>query len=287
MNNEPTPQQDGIAGVFNRAASTYDQVGPQIYGYFGQRLVDLAGVTKGSCILDVAAGRGAILFPAATLVGATGSAIGIDLAQAMVDETKLEILQRKISQADMHQMDATDLQFPDSTFDRVFCGISIGFFPDPQRALQEFHRVLKPGGRVAISTWPDDCPYVDWVLRGLNAALPPPDTKAAKKTQKPRLNSPDGLQQALQDAAFGDVRMSHEQKDFVFADDDVWWSSMWSHALRGKIENLNSEDLARVKAEMLERAEEIRQVDGIHNDYRVLFALGTKPVQFAAETGVE
>lgn len=50
-------------------------------------------------------------------------------------------------------MDAEHLDFPDATFDRVLCGFGVMFFPNQNRALGEFRRVMKPGGRVAVSTW--------------------------------------------------------------------------------------------------------------------------------------
>jgi ubiquinone/menaquinone biosynthesis C-methylase UbiE len=50
-------------------------------------------------------------------------------------------------------MDAEHLDFADSTFDRVLCGFGIMFFSDQLRALGEFRRVLKSGGRLAVSTW--------------------------------------------------------------------------------------------------------------------------------------
>jgi len=48
--------------------SIYDRIGPQIFSYFGQRLVDLADLGSGGKVLDVAAGRGAVLFPVAASV---------------------------------------------------------------------------------------------------------------------------------------------------------------------------------------------------------------------------
>ena len=50
-------------------------------------------------------------------------------------------------------MDAEQLDFADGSFDVVLCGFGIMFFPDQNRALSEFRRVLKPGGTLAVSTW--------------------------------------------------------------------------------------------------------------------------------------
>jgi ubiquinone/menaquinone biosynthesis C-methylase UbiE len=73
--------------VFNQAASMYDRIGPGRFSYFGQRLVDAAEIPNGANVLDVAAGRGALLFPAAARVGRTGHVTGIDFAPNMVRET--------------------------------------------------------------------------------------------------------------------------------------------------------------------------------------------------------
>ena len=53
----------------------------------------------------------------------------------------------------MQVMDAEHLDFPDASFDRVLCGFGIMFFPNQMRALGEFRRVMKSGGRLAVSTW--------------------------------------------------------------------------------------------------------------------------------------
>lgn len=73
-----------IAGVFDRAAPSYDQVAGRYHEYFGERLVDLTGVGRGDAVLDVACGRGAALLPAADRVGSTGTLVGIDLSPEMV-----------------------------------------------------------------------------------------------------------------------------------------------------------------------------------------------------------
>ena len=72
-----------IGGIFGRAALTYDQVGPPFFPHFGKRLVDIAKISPGSKVLDVATGRGALLFPAAEAVGQYGQVVGIDLAETM------------------------------------------------------------------------------------------------------------------------------------------------------------------------------------------------------------
>src|SRR4051794_13624397 len=73
-----------VAGVFDRAADAYDQVGVELFGPVGRRLVALSGVKPGWRVLDVGCGRGAVLLPLADAVGPAGEVVGVDLAPRMV-----------------------------------------------------------------------------------------------------------------------------------------------------------------------------------------------------------
>lgn len=87
-------QKEHIADLYHRVASVYGQIGPNIFTYAGQNLVERIAMTEGAQVLDVGAGRGANLFPAAKAVGPHGQVIGIDLAPGMVQETTAEINQK-------------------------------------------------------------------------------------------------------------------------------------------------------------------------------------------------
>ena len=89
--NDNNNMKKEIAGIFTRAAPTYDQVGFKFFFYFGKRIVELIEIPKNAKVLDVASGRGAILFPAINKVDPQGSVIGIDFAEGMVRETTQEI----------------------------------------------------------------------------------------------------------------------------------------------------------------------------------------------------
>jgi len=104
------------------------------------------------CVLDVAYGRGGVLFPAAQRVGAAGEVVGIDLSEEMVRAVNVEARQRGQSLS-ARVMDGERLEFADARFLPVLCDFGLMFFPHLDQALHEFRRVLEPGGRIGVSTW--------------------------------------------------------------------------------------------------------------------------------------
>lgn len=107
--------------------------------------LDAAAVGNGLRILDVCCGPGMI---AAAALTRGAQAVGIDFSSEVV-----EIAKSNVPNAEFHEGDAQSLQFPDNCFDAVICSFGIIHVPDPQKALSEMHRVLRPDGRIAVSVW--------------------------------------------------------------------------------------------------------------------------------------
>ncbi len=151
MIDNPEGPKANIAGLYNRVASIYGRVGPDPFAYAGKGLVERIGINDGARVLDVGAGRGANLFPAAEKVGLHGQVIGIDLAEQMVRETRAEIERRGLLNASVLTMDAEHLAFEAASFDFVLCGFAIFLFPHFEQALAEFFRVLRIGGTMGVT----------------------------------------------------------------------------------------------------------------------------------------
>jgi len=271
-----------IRGIFDRAAPTYGQVGARFFQEFGRRLVGVAGVATGSRVLDVATGRGAVLFPAAAAAGPSGRVVGIDLAPGMVAATAAEARARGVDNVELRAMDAEELDFSDDSFDAVLCGFALFMMPHMDQALAEMRRVLRPGGRVAVSSWVDVWgPEFSWLeplqIQYLPLAQAP--ARSADGTQ-PVFDTPDGLGAILSGAGFTDVRIVADAVRFVYADEQAWWQSMWSHGMRGWLEGLERQQGSTALRQFQQAAcaelRAHRAADGFPQTSSVLFGVAVR-----------
>lgn len=282
---EIAQRKQWIGGMFGRAASTYDHVGPPFFSHFGKHLVDIAKISPSSNVLDVATGRGALLFPAAEAVGRDGQVVGVDLSEAMIQETSKELARQNMSlKVAVRQMDAENLQFSDESFDYVLCGFAIFFFPQLNRAMSEFYRVLKPNGHICVSTW-DTLFYEQWGWFDalIKEYLPPEPTPSEKSgsTSEPVFDTPEGLESILASAGFENIQIFSEAKEFVYSANEDYWLSLWSHGAREVLEKIEQvrgkEGLARFRSDVFREVEGLRKEDGLHQMFSTLIGLANKP----------
>jgi len=278
MTDEGNRKREESLRVFSQAATIYDRIGPGIFSHFGQRLVEVGEIIAGTNVLDVAAGRGALLFPAAAKVGANGYVTGIDFSPDMVRETAKDIESRKLNHAEIRQMDAEQMNFADASFDWVLCGFALWMFADPVRVLQGFHRVLKGGGRVALSTWAADNPSQTWCNEVLRPFVFAPAAKDLPAKIDVRFDTPLQIETALQQAGFKHVRITVEEKEFIYADEEQYWSSLWSAGFRRQLEKITPELLEQAKSEVFRELQTVKKTDGFHKVNRALLAFGAKPI---------
>jgi ubiquinone/menaquinone biosynthesis C-methylase UbiE len=116
-------------------------------------LLEMACLAPGQRVLDVACGTGLVTLRAAALVGSNGTIIGTDLSDEMVAMARNVALTRGIANVTFGRMDAEELLFDADTFDVALSALGLMYAPDPEKALVEMHRVLRPSGRATCAVW--------------------------------------------------------------------------------------------------------------------------------------
>lgn len=271
MANSDQTKKNEVREYFSDASLPDFGVDARFFPSAGQRLVEFANIEVGNRVLDVAAGRGAILFPTAEQVGKIGEVIGIDLAEGMIDAVMKEIEARGIENASVRLMDAEYLDFESEFFDRVTCGFALFFFPNLDQALREFFRVLKPGGVLATTTFGEGEDQSNWyesLLDKYDLARDIPVTE--------ELESPEALHGAFNAAGFTEIQIIKESFDSFYKDEEDWWSHLWNTADRLPLETLDDEELSSLKREAFAGIQPLKGEDGIRVPHIVLFAKGRK-----------
>jgi ubiquinone/menaquinone biosynthesis C-methylase UbiE len=133
----------------DEAAALYDEAFAHVTAYFMPFLLRAAGVAPGMRVLDIATGTGLSAQAALAAVGPAGRITAADVSPAMAAKARERLADAPNVSVSVE--DGQALSFPDESFDAVLCNLGLMFFPDPVRGLIEFRRVLRPGGRVAVS----------------------------------------------------------------------------------------------------------------------------------------
>lgn len=135
------------------AAADYEPLWQKQLACAQAALISHASLIPGERVLDVACGTGLVAFAAARAVGAGGRVVGIDLSDRMVDASRRRAVQLGLSNTSFARMDAERLELADASFDVALCALGLMYVPDPEQALFELRRVVRPQGRIALAVW--------------------------------------------------------------------------------------------------------------------------------------
>ena len=245
--------------AWEAAAPTYERAAFAQHAPFGELLAEWVVLGPGGRVLDVGCGAGAALLPAARRVGPTGEAVGVDRAAGMVERTRAAAAEQGLGQVRAEVMDGAALDFEDASFDAVLSNFALAAIAEPERALAEWRRVLRPTGTLAVSVWEnaldDRWRWQGELFRELWPEVPG-ELKATVERMNTRFAGPGALQAALEAAGFRDVSVSSEWLEATFASAQDWWEWQWSGAARVFLEALPEAGRERFRAAGFARLEE-------------------------------
>ncbi len=178
-------------------------------------MIDALAPQPGETVLELAAGAGDLGYAAAARLGETGRLVTADFSPAMLEVARRRGSALGVGNVDYRVMDAQDIELEDDSVDGILCRFGYMLMPDPQAALAEARRVLRPGGRLALAVWGPAERNLFFSLIGMalvrRGHIPPPDTTEPGVFT---LADPSRTRALLAEAGFGSVRL--EEVPVVF-----------------------------------------------------------------------
>jgi SAM-dependent methyltransferase len=177
-----------------------------------ERLVELAGIEPGSRVLDVAAGYGEPSLTAARKTGTEGEVVATDISAEMLAFGRERAAVAGLENIRFVECDAASLDFPEASFDAALSRWGIIFEPDAEAAAAHIRSFLKPGSRMAVSSWgsPERVPMLSIPMRIAMQRLqvPPPPPGTPGPLSRP---TPEALGGLLEGAGFSDVEVEEAE----------------------------------------------------------------------------
>lgn len=206
---DPVRYKDTTRAQWEDAAAAWHAWGPTLEEWLGEAttlMLDAAGVTTGTRVLDVAAGAGGQSIAAAHRTGPSGQVLATDISPAILDHAAAAADAAGLPHVAIRELDGELLDVDAASFDAVISRLGLIYFPDQPGALAGQYRALRPGGRIAaiVYSTADRNGFfsVPVSIIRRRAQLPPP---AAGQPGPFSLGAPGVLEDAFRQAGFREV----------------------------------------------------------------------------------
>lgn len=194
---------------------------------YAKSAADALGISPEYSVLDVAAGPGTLCLELAPRVK---KVTALDFSEDMVRHCRRRAEELGITNADIQKGDGQKLPFPDEQFDRTFSNFGLMFFPDRLAGMKEMHRTLRPGGKVAITSWQpaEKSPAFSALFGALvETGLVQPQEPSPVRG----LDDPEVFADELTQAGFKDVSVVPCAHDLIVTTVE----DFWDEAVRGSL----------------------------------------------------
>lgn len=207
---DPAKYKATTKAQWEKAAEPWHRWGPTLHHWLGdatQKMLDMAAIPQGGAVLDVAAGAGEQSLAAARRVGISGKVVATDISPRILEFAAQSAVEAGFANIETRTADGEELPFAEASFDAVISRVGLIYFPDQQKALRGFLRVLKPGGRFAaiVYSTPENNRFfsvpIGIIRRRANSPPPLPGQPGPFS-----LGASGVLEQSLTSAGFRDVQ---------------------------------------------------------------------------------
>jgi ubiquinone/menaquinone biosynthesis C-methylase UbiE len=273
LNDPLTQAKAKAAATYDAAADHFDDEPLSFWERIGSRTVARLELPAGARVLDVGCGTGASALPAAQAVARDGFVLGVDLSARLLDRARTKAMTCGVTNVEFHLADMTGLGYPDGRFDAVVSVFSIFFVPDMEGLVRELWRMVRPGGKLAVTTWGPrifEPAYSRWLAAirqerpDLHSAFNPWD----------RITDVESVTNLLRDGGVTDVDVAAEDGTQPLRSAEDWWIIALGSGLRWTIDQMGPGAAARVKADNVHWLSE-NKISSVETN--AIYAIGKKP----------
>jgi ubiquinone/menaquinone biosynthesis C-methylase UbiE len=258
----------------------WEHIFAQGFSHATDELIDMAAITRGMRVLDIACGAGSQSIEVAKRVGPEGHVLASDISGTMLEHVRRNALEAGVENIETHASSAEDLDAALGPFDAAISRMGLMLFPAPQRALEVLRPLLRPGARFAalVFTTPANNPFLSQpmaiLLRHAGKSPPAPGGPGIFA-----LGGEDVLENLLIKSGFADVETRTVHADIVMpsADDALNMMREAAGAYRAVVADLDEEARSRAWDEVRESMQQFNTGVRFETRLEAVIASGVNP----------
>lgn len=262
-----------IKNTFDLVAPGYDNPAQRIFAFAADYMANIIQAKAGEKVLDVATGTAMGAIALAQNVRPGGRVHAIDISEQMLNKARENIDKHALDNIDLFNMDAEQVEFRNDYYDIVNCGFALSLLPDTARALKSWLRVLKPGGRLIISTFADTAfqPMLGQLFATYAELVRP-----VAENIRPRYDNEQQCLDILQQNGFHNCQTHRKQHGYHLATVDDWWEIVCNSHYRGLLQPLAPSLQAQIQQQHLQQVAGQKNENGIRVDIEVIYSFAQK-----------
>ncbi|GAA2788198.1 class I SAM-dependent methyltransferase [Crossiella cryophila] len=264
-----------VGAVFDAGRAEFVDWSPLLWGPMGSATAEAGGLEPGDRVLDVCCGAGASALPAAELVGEQGLVHGLDLSAELLGYATKVAARRGLRHAEFFEADVTVWEAPDGEpYDLLQCAYGVFFLPEMDTAVGRLSTLVRPGGRVVITTWADAATegFGSELVDAVRVYKPELPINSPVNLAAQRINTEDKLTGWLAGLGLTEVEVRRVELSIPI-DAALAWSFVLGTGMRARLAGLTERQVEGVRADFTHRL----AAAGIdHLDAASLIGVGTR-----------